>query len=380
MIATALPSPTVLRRRLLRVACRGVWIVIVQIVIRRSSSAIRPSDAFLHPVIPHPSSSSTTRLMVHRPAATTTRRTRTKRTTSSSWLSAAVPSIGTPTITSPTMPSNHWLHLRGGGGDHGDRDANYVNNVDGIAPSQNDDITEALLSQEEVASSTLQPESPPPLSTTTATTTTTIAATTALLLPTSVIRNAVQPFSRQYSWYLQQYPIRTKSLTAGMIFALSDLLAQVLTKSTTNGTDDPSHPDRTTTTTVVWTRVLSSAAVGLFYFGPAAHYWYSWIFRILPSTSLRSTLQKAILGQLFFGPSFTCIFFAVSLIQSGTFTMSHWWHKIRNDLPSAWMAGAGYWPIVDLISYSYVPPQYIPLFVNICSFFWTTYLAVKSYK
>jgi protein Mpv17 len=195
------------------------------------------------------------------------------------------------------------------------------------------------------------------------------------------IMNLLHQFSNHYSQLLQSYPIRTKSITAGCIFAMSDLLAQSLSKnSESDNTKNDSTSSNSDSNKIVWSRVFTSMAVGLFYFGPAAHYWYTWIFQILPSTSLVSTIQKAILGQLFFGPSFTCIFFATSLLQSGTFTFTNWINKIRNDLPSAWLAGASYWPIVDLISYSYIAPQYIPLFVNICSFFWTTYLVLKSYK
>jgi protein Mpv17 len=102
------------------------------------------------------------------------------------------------------------------------------------------------------------------------------------------------------------------------------------------------------------------------------------IFQVLPGTSLVSTLQKAALGQLFFGPSFTCIFFATSLVQQGTFSLSSWGKKIRSDLPGAWAAGLGFWPLVDLVSYSTVPKNWIPLFVNACSLVWTIYLSTVA--
>ena len=127
-----------------------------------------------------------------------------------------------------------------------------------------------------------------------------------------------------------------------------------------------------------WTRLISTTLVGLLYFGPAAHYWYEWIFRLLPGTGLASTLYKAFWGQLLFGPSFTCIFFAASLLQSGDFSLGAWWSKIRNDLPGAWLAGVGYWPIVDLISYSVIPVKLIPLFVNMASLIWTVYLSLVA--
>ncbi len=129
-----------------------------------------------------------------------------------------------------------------------------------------------------------------------------------------------------------------------------------------------------------WTRTLVSCAVGLFYFGPAAHAWYEWIFKVLPGTSLISTLQKAALGQIIFGPSFTCVFFATSLMQSGSFTLGNWFKKIKNDLPQAFISGAGFWPLVDLVSYSLIPIKFIPLFINMCSFVWTIYLSVIANK
>jgi protein Mpv17 len=196
-----------------------------------------------------------------------------------------------------------------------------------------------------------------------------VVSSSIAMLPLTLLHQC----SQFYAGALQSHPIRTKSITAGCIFALSDLLAQRLDKgrASRSSTSKPSP--------LQWSRIAASAAVGLLYFGPAAHFWYQWIFRLLPGTSLISTLQKAALGQLIFGPTFTCIFFATSLIQSRTFSLSSWVRKIRTDLPGAWLAGVGFWPLVDLISYSLIAPQWIPLFVNMCSLVWTTYLALKAY-
>jgi protein Mpv17 len=182
-----------------------------------------------------------------------------------------------------------------------------------------------------------------------------------------------------YSLAIQRAPIITKSMTAGMIFLLSDWFAQYLERKQQYENDDNDSSSRRRKQQLQWNRMIASGIVGLCYFGPAAHYWYEWIFRILPGVTLYDTIRKACLGQLLFGPTFTCIFFASSLFQLQQFTFSNWYQKIKHDLPSAMLAGIGFWPFVDLISYSYIPPTYIPLFVNICSFIWTTYLALKSY-
>lgn len=186
---------------------------------------------------------------------------------------------------------------------------------------------------------------------------------------TAGIMAAFTALGQFYAQSLDMYPIRTKSLTAGCIFALSDYCAQRL---------ECQQAKFPKPCKLNWTRILTAGAVGLFYFGPAAHYWYDMIFRLLPGTSLVSTLQKATLGQLLFGPSFTCIFFATSLLQAGTFSIGNWFHKIKNDLPSAWLAGIGFWPLVDLVSYSVISKEYIPLFVNVCSFLWTIFLSIVA--
>ena len=181
-------------------------------------------------------------------------------------------------------------------------------------------------------------------------------------------------WGKTYSSLLETRPIVTKSVTAGIIFGLSDWTAQILQSSGKAGDDDKeakkSKLDKP--------RLIGSILVGLLYFGPAAHAWYDWIFKLLPETTLISTCYKAVLGQLIFGPCFTCIFFATSLIQSGDFTLKNWWTKVRKDLFGVWAAGLGYWPVIDFISYAWIPVIWIPLFVNFCSFVWTIYLSLVA--
>jgi len=177
--------------------------------------------------------------------------------------------------------------------------------------------------------------------------------------------NLLATAGRIYTQQLDKFPIVTKSYTAGLIFGLSDYIAQTIEK-----TDEKSKLDKT--------RLVATTLVGLLYFGPAAHYWYEIIFRLLPGSSLWSTLQKAFWGQVIFGPSFTCIFFATSLLQSGQFSLGAWGQKIKTNLPGAWLAGVGFWPLVDLISYSMIPVKWIPLFINMCSLVWTVYLSIVS--
>ncbi|KAL7446032.1 hypothetical protein ACHAXH_009846 [Discostella pseudostelligera] len=184
-----------------------------------------------------------------------------------------------------------------------------------------------------------------------------------------------------YARSLTLYPILTKSLTAGIIFGFSDWVAQLIEQKnqdgTTTTTTSSSAPDGRS-------RILASFLVGTLFFGPAAHAWYAAIFTLLPSTTLPSTLTKAALGQVIFGPCFTCVYFLANMLSRPngfqSFTLSSYKNKIISDLPSVWMSGLGFWPLVDLLGYAYVNPKYMPLYVNGASFVWTVYLSGVTNK
>ena len=107
-----------------------------------------------------------------------------------------------------------------------------------------------------------------------------------------------------------------------------------------------------------------------------AHVWYAQITRLIPKNGLKEILTKALLGQIFFGPLVTIVFFAAACAQGdGLQTLPA---KIKADLRQVQIAGAGFWPFVDLISYAFIPIAYIPLFVNCASFVWTIFLSLKS--
>lgn len=123
------------------------------------------------------------------------------------------------------------------------------------------------------------------------TTTTTAKTAAAAAVTPSMAGKAIALLTtvgKRYSQQLELRPILTKSYTAGLIFGLSDFCAQKIERSNdANGSAGK----------IDWIRTLASTLVGLLYFGPAAHYWYEWIFKLLPATTLLSTMHKAFWGQ-----------------------------------------------------------------------------------
>eukprot|EP00929_Paragymnodinium_shiwhaense_P055623 TRINITY_DN27860_c0_g1_i1.p1 TRINITY_DN27860_c0_g1~~TRINITY_DN27860_c0_g1_i1.p1 ORF type:complete len:241 (+),score=22.66 TRINITY_DN27860_c0_g1_i1:57-779(+) len=186
----------------------------------------------------------------------------------------------------------------------------------------------------------------------------TSASCTAWTCPVDVLQRC----SASYSRFLVAQPVLAKSLTAGLIFGGADVAAQRIANELR--TD--------------WKRIGSATVVGFAFFGPAAHYWFKMILRMYPKNDIWSLLAKTAWGQVFFGPYITTVFFAAALWCQQSLSWQALQRKVAADLWPTLVAGCGYWPVVDLVGFAYMPEDYIPLFLNTASFIWTVYLAFQA--
>ena len=82
--------------------------------------------------------------------------------------------------------------------------------------------------------------------------------------------------STQYMRLLETHPIKTKSITSGVIAGAGDATCQYLQR-----TDDDD-------TTFNWRRFANFTAIGGFYVGPLLHTWYSFLMRTIPGSTTRA--------------------------------------------------------------------------------------------
>ncbi|CAE8585805.1 unnamed protein product [Polarella glacialis] len=190
----------------------------------------------------------------------------------------------------------------------------------------------------------------------------TAARPLALALPGAA---GAQWLGAAYGSFLLGHPLTAKSITAGLSFTGADAAAQrIQTRGQNIGLDRK--------------RLAVSGCIGLLFFGPSAHFWFNWILRLVPGTGLLSLLAKTALGQVFFGPYITTIFFAAALWSSGALTWSSLRDKLKADLWPTILAGLGFWPLMDFIAFGCLSEHYIPPFLNLCSFFWTIFLSWQA--
>ena len=123
------------------------------------------------------------------------------------------------------------------------------------------------------------------------------------------------------------------------MFGLSHIVAQSPQHSSTHISLDLS-------------RLQITLLVVSFYFGLAAHYWYNFMFRILPESTVRSNLLKMALVQVIFGSVFVIAFGGVTLLEPLVFFWVRVLGKDLSRLAQCTVAGFGFCPFMSYLSYA----------------------------
>lgn len=70
-------------------------------------------------------------------------------------------------------------------------------------------------------------------------------------------------------------------------------------------------------------RTFRIAMFGLLILGPAQHVWFNYLGKILPKRDMITTFKKLIVGQIFYGPSCTAVFFTYNASLQGMTSFLH---------------------------------------------------------
>nr|PNR38856.1 hypothetical protein PHYPA_019134 [Physcomitrium patens] len=164
------------------------------------------------------------------------------------------------------------------------------------------------------------------------------------------------------AWYLRmldKYTFPTKSITAANILAFADITAQYLANETLKEGETKQDWDKI--------RTLRMLGIGAFFTAPILHIWFNLMLWRFPKTDVASSMKKVLAGQLIASPVVNSSFFAVNSFLQGE-SGEQAIEKIKRDLWPTWKSGAMYWPILDFVTFRYIP---IHLQVTPCLHFFT---------
>lgn len=155
----------------------------------------------------------------------------------------------------------------------------------------------------------------------------------------------------------------TKSLTAGVLNAAGDLVAQLV------------FSDGTTPFNLH--RFCVFGGVGVFLVGPVLAIWYDMLAR-MAKPGLKSALGRMLLDQFVMAPCFISVILLTVMSLEGS-PLPDTIHKISTDIFSILQSNWMLWIPFQSLNFSLVPPQYHTLAANTMSLVWNVYLSWKAH-
>eukprot|EP00934_Nitzschia_sp_Nitz4_P006217 Nitzschia sp. Nitz4//scaffold147_size54853//14501//15436//NITZ4_006611-RA/size54853-processed-gene-0.10-mRNA-1//1//CDS//3329536675//6207//frame0 len=185
-----------------------------------------------------------------------------------------------------------------------------------------------------------------------------------------------------FAWYsrqLDERPILTKCVSAGLISCVGNVLAQVITFQQEISEENP-----TAATKKTWNDFqVDKAQVGRFAFlnvafvAPVLHHWYNFINRALPGQSLSRVLQRTFWDEFVFSPVYIPVFLGGLWKLEGTE-----WPKIRSMLtsqvPGIIVAEWVLWVPTMFVTFRYAPVKFQVLVINVVGVAWQTFLSFMA--
>ncbi|XP_057764934.1 peroxisomal membrane protein PMP22 isoform X2 [Salvia miltiorrhiza] len=168
---------------------------------------------------------------------------------------------------------------------------------------------------------------------------------------------------QQYLGQLQRHPLRTKMITAGVLSAVSDIVAQKLT-----GIQK-----------LQLKRLLLKVIFGSAYLGPLGHYFHILLDKIFKGNKDSKTVaKKVVLEQLTISPWNNLMFMIYyGLVIEGR-AWIHTKSKIKKEYPTVQYTSWTFWPVVGWVNHQYVPLQFRVILQSVVACFWGIFLNLRA--
>lgn len=166
-----------------------------------------------------------------------------------------------------------------------------------------------------------------------------------------------------YTSSLEKRPVLTKMVTTGALYGLGDTFAQTITPLITK--KDAKFD---------YKRLLRLSFFGFGLLGPYLHYYF-----IFLEKYIRLPGNRGVFARLLFDQSIGSLMFCFSFTSYNCLAQGYGIQQIEKDLranlwnilKANWMV----WPLVNFITFKYIPMEQRVLFVNVVAFFWSALLS-----
>lgn len=188
--------------------------------------------------------------------------------------------------------------------------------------------------------------------------------------------DVVESVSNAWSAYniaLEEDPLVTKSITAGVILGAADFVGQAFERNQESAIDDVEEKG------VDLARVARFAFFGFILQAPWNHFYYLLLDGALPPTEdpfTATTGIKVVIDQFVQAPIFTVlIFIFLGVLEGKTYASIQ--EQLERDYKDTMVANWKLWVPATAVNIAFCPPILRVLFLNCVFFFWSIFLSLK---
>jgi len=177
-----------------------------------------------------------------------------------------------------------------------------------------------------------------------------------------------------YNVALEEDPLLTKSITAGIILGAADLAGQAVERVL-----DASNGNESSSAGVDYARVGRFALFGFILQAPWNHFYYMFLDGALPPTEdpfTATTGIKVVIDQFLQAPIFTVIIFVFLGLLEGK-SLESVKEQLDKDYADTMFANWKLWVPATAVNIAFCPPVLRVLFLNCVFFFWSIFLSLK---
>ncbi|PHT82875.1 Peroxisomal membrane protein PMP22 [Capsicum annuum] len=168
---------------------------------------------------------------------------------------------------------------------------------------------------------------------------------------------------QKYLVQLQKHPLRTKAITAAVLSAISDIVAQKITGIKK----------------LQMRRLLLKVLFGFAYLGPFGHFLHLLLDKLFKGKKDTTIVaKKVVIEQVTSSPWNNLLF----MIYYGLVIESRPWIQVKSNIkkeyPKVQYTSWTFWPVVGWINHQYVPLQFRVIFHSIVACCWGIFLNLRA--
>jgi len=163
---------------------------------------------------------------------------------------------------------------------------------------------------------------------------------------------------------------------SGTIMAVSDLGTQVWEKRSSSASSSSSFSSVAEPNELDVTRTLRWTLAGVLLHGPYFGMGFSFLDRRFggATPSFRTVMTKTAAAQfLLFPPYLIALFGLLGGLEGHPGQVV--WDKIRHRVPDVFLHGCAFWPVANLVNFTFVSPTLRVPYVAVCAGVWNSYLS-----